>query len=131
LHASPVNVVNWWATWPAEAITGSVISELPFYRPRDPKPEGRLTHPESLYAEVARLVVEPAQLSLEDARRFADLTPQEFAAMQGPTSKLRQAEWLGHFISLFETTRRLALFVSDRPHGDRAKPSDLLVLFRL
>jgi hypothetical protein len=46
--------------------------------------------------------------------------------MQGPTSNLRQAEWLGHLIAQFETT---APAVGCRRAREGLR--DLLVLFRL
>lgn len=126
-YGAPVDVVNWWATWPAEPILGNMVSELPFNRPRDPAPGAGVTYPETLYHEISRLVVTRHQVTLEQAGRFMDVTPEELQAMKGPTSALKGIQWLAHFLALFETTRGISLHLLEK---DRTR-SDLLVLFGL
>src|SRR5262249_40075861 len=53
-HGSPVSVVGWWATWPAEPVLGHVVSERTYYSILDGDPdadEPQLTFPEALYDE--------------------------------------------------------------------------------
>lgn len=126
-YGAPVDVVNWWATWPAEPILGNIVSELPFNRPLDPAPAQGVTYPEALRPEISRLVVTRDQVTLEQAARFMDVTPQELQAMKGPTSALKGIQWLAHFLSVVETTRAISLHLLER---DRTR-SDMLVLFGL
>jgi hypothetical protein len=132
-HGSPVNVVSWWATWPAEPVLGRIVSEaLHSAPPRSGSqpPVGQLTYPEDLYGELARDIMRPDEMTLEQARLFLDLEPDAFApflARQG-TGIDRE---LTYYFSYFETTRRvvLHLFELDRARGGSA--SDTVLLFRI
>lgn len=126
----PVDVLNWWATWPAEPILGRIVSERTYHWP--PERQGlhpdRVTYPDGLYGEIAHRIMRPNEMTLEQARLFIDITPQEFEAMRaGLLRGKRIEEELPYFFSLHETTRRLALHLLER---SRAVP-DLLVLYRL
>ena len=133
----PVAVVAWWATAPADAVIGHLVSDRLYYealvsRGR-PLPEG-LTHPDGLARAAASDVVLPGQVRYEDARPFADVTPAEFEEMRRvahPSPLTGIAHELTYFLSVFETHRRLALRVLDEERKAFGTPGDLLVLFRL
>lgn len=135
-NGSPVSVVNLWATWPAEPVLGSIVSErLHFWRQADrghgPE-QGRLTFPESLQEEVRTLVVAPLDVTHEDSRPFMDVTREEFEAMKGESVK--QGTIGGEFkylYSMFETERRIALHLIESSRRRFGVPADLLVLFRI
>jgi predicted AlkP superfamily phosphohydrolase/phosphomutase/tetratricopeptide (TPR) repeat protein len=71
-----VNVVNWWATFPAEPINGVMVSERVFYqlfgiRPSLDDPAN--VSPPDLAEELLPLLVEAEDIGYDDVRRFADL----------------------------------------------------------
>jgi len=76
---SPVAVVDWWATWPAEAVLGAVVSErVHFWRQAargTPPEDAALTYPDALQAEIGGLVMAPDDVTWEDARRELSYLP--------------------------------------------------------
>jgi hypothetical protein len=130
-YGSPVSVLQWWGTWPAEPVNGYIVSERAYLsRGRDEA----VTFPAGLDAEIAPLILRREDVSLDQARRFIDLTPDEFRAMgERPHAAVgRDIESeLTAFISLFETTRRVALHLVEKGRAEFGRPTDLLVLFRI
>jgi hypothetical protein len=136
-YGLPVDVVEWWATAPAEQVRGHLVSDRAYFeelssRGRKPLPTG-LAHPPALGAEVSALIVLPDQVTLADARRFVDVTAAEFEPMrvQHPSPLTGIAHELTYFISTFESTRKIALHVMARSRRRFGRPADLLVLFRI
>jgi predicted AlkP superfamily phosphohydrolase/phosphomutase/predicted TPR repeat methyltransferase len=81
-----VSVVGWWATWPAEAVNGTIISDHLCYHflfdggfDGDAPDPGGKTFPAELLSDVAPLVTRPADLSPQDAAPFINVSPEEFA----------------------------------------------------
>jgi hypothetical protein len=136
-RGSPVSVVNWWGTWPAEPVLGDVVSERAYYhelRHRGQAAvEGGLTHPEDLYAEVAPLIVLPDDVTLADTQAFMDVSAAEFEPMRvkHPSPLTGIANEFTYFLSTFATEERLALHLIERSRRRYGQPADLLVLFRL
>lgn len=133
----PVDVVDWWATAPAESVLGHVVSDRTFFeeltsRGRRPLPAG-LTHPAALAAEASRLIVLPDQITLADARRFVDVTPAAFERMrvQHPSALTGIAHELTYFIAVFESTRKIAVDVMERSRRRFGRPATMFVLFRI
>ncbi len=133
-RGSPVDVVNFWATWPAEPVPGHVVSERAYHalvgaRARE---EG-LVFPRSLESELRSVAMRPAEVSLADAQRYMDVTAEDWSRREIRISVDSGAllEELPYFHSLYETTRRVALHLvkaGARAHGSAP---DQLVLFRL
>jgi hypothetical protein len=136
-QGSPVDVVNWWATWPAEPVLGHVVSERAYYHELLHRgrrvPADRLTHPEGLYAQIAPRIVLPEDVTLQDTRAFMDVTAEEFARMQvkHPSPLTGIAAEFTYFLSTFATNERLSLELLERSRRLYGDPADLLVLFRL
>jgi predicted AlkP superfamily phosphohydrolase/phosphomutase len=135
-YRSPLDVLNWWATWPAEPILGRMVSERVYYyrfeqRGLPPEME-RLTYPEALHAELAPLLVTPAALTYDAARSFADLTPEEFAGVKDAPFERRSfdAEFR-YFHSMFETERKIALHLIESGRDQKGWARDLMYLCRL
>jgi hypothetical protein len=137
LHGSRVSVLNWWATWPAETVLGHVVSERAYYRAVESPATAdgeRTTFPERLYGDVAKRVVRPREVTLEDARRFMDVSAGEWqpAVDSEYTAERGIVREFPYFYSLFESTRRLALFLIEAGRAEHPEAApDLLVLFRL
>jgi hypothetical protein len=133
---SPVSVLNWWATWPAEAVVGHVISERAFYQAVESRgaPGGdETTFPDRLYDDVARTVLSPEDVGIETARGYMDVSPEEWqpAALADYTGQKGIVRQFPYFYSHFESTRRLALLLAERGRVDfPSAPPDLFVLFR-
>jgi len=136
-RGSPVSVVNWWGTWPAEPILGDVVSERAYYHELlhrgQPTAERGLTYPEDLYAQVAPLIVLPDDVTLADAQAFMEITAAEFEPMRvkHPSRRTGIANEFTYFLSTFATEERLALHLLERSERRYGQPADLLVLFRL
>jgi Type I phosphodiesterase / nucleotide pyrophosphatase len=136
-QGSPVSVINWWGTWPAEPVLGEIVSERAYYhellyRGQARRPDG-LTSPEDLYAEIARRIVLPDEVTVADTRAFMDVTAEEFERMRvkHPSPLEGIAYEFTYFHSMFTTNRRLALDAIERSRRRYGRPADLFVLFRL
>jgi predicted AlkP superfamily phosphohydrolase/phosphomutase/tetratricopeptide (TPR) repeat protein len=78
--------IAWWATWPAEPVSGYLVSDrvaysLFGYEAKDADRAGA-THPPELFQEIRPRLVDDASITLEDVRRFAPVTPSEFQALR-------------------------------------------------
>jgi predicted AlkP superfamily phosphohydrolase/phosphomutase/tetratricopeptide (TPR) repeat protein len=63
------NIINWWASFPAEPIRGCVISNL-IHGSKKPQLNDHVVHPETLSEELAELVVEATELGGEQLLPF-------------------------------------------------------------
>lgn len=134
----PVSVVSWWATWPAEPLLGYMASDRLYWRPLDergaaPAPGGA-TYPESLYRELAPLVMRPDEVRLEHARAFMDVGADKFEEMKAAPLHRPQATITSefkYFYSMYQTTRRVGLALLERGGSEYSVPPDTFILFRL
>jgi hypothetical protein len=135
-HGSPSAVVNWWATWPADAMLGSLVSERVYYwrfsARGTEREDTRLTYPPELYDEIAGLVMRPDAVRYEQARPFMDVSAEEFAAMMARpfAGKTIEGEFK-YILSMFETDRRIALHLIEQTRVQYGAPADLLLLLRI
>lgn len=78
-------VVAWWATWPAEAVRGFVVSDRMAQSRWAAWTGGeraeRLTHPPALAERLADLVFDPSQPPMDEIRRLVSLDAEEEAEM--------------------------------------------------
>jgi predicted AlkP superfamily phosphohydrolase/phosphomutase len=80
-----VSVIGWWATWPAETVSGSIVSDHLCYhflfeegiKAGKGRSEGN-TYPPELEKEIAPLVVRPGDLGPADIAPFVNVSRQEF-----------------------------------------------------
>ncbi|RMG47502.1 MAG: hypothetical protein D6718_03500 [Acidobacteria bacterium] len=79
-----VDVVGWWATWPAERVNGAIVSDHFNYHftfrqglEGEDSTQGK-TYPPELLDELAPLVVTPDDIGYEQARPFIDVPREEF-----------------------------------------------------
>ena len=74
------DIVAWWATWPAEAIDGRIVSDRVAYSLFDVEAAGSgLTYPEELWHDLAPLVVPAGEVSQADLSRFVDVNERDVA----------------------------------------------------
>jgi len=75
-----VAVVGWWATWPAESVRGSIVSDhLNYHFLLDQPDSGRTlapgkTYPEELQERLVPLVTTPEEIGIETLEPFAAIT---------------------------------------------------------
>ncbi len=134
-YASPTNVVTIWPTWPAEEITGALVTERAVLWPpsRDRQPPPRLTYPESLFGEIAHLVLQTDDLDPELARRYMDVTLDELAEIRarpqsGPWDTFHQWD---RFVARHQTAEGITLHLLRTRMGRDGRPADTVVWFDL
>ncbi len=130
----PINVVDWWVTWPAEQVLGSVDSETLYYRPLDPqfRSAGRATYPEDLARRLRPDIVGADDVRIEEVRRFLPATPEEWQEWRRRPAGQRSIEaQIGYFLAVTESDRRVALRLTREGQDRFGQPPDLMVLFRL
>lgn len=132
---SPIAVVDWWATWPAEPVLGAVVSDRVHYwrlaERGHPPEDSDLTYPEDLEEEVRELIVPPSRVTIAQARPFMDLSPGEFEHMMAQPFRGKTVESeFKYLYSMYETDRRLGLHVIERTRRQYGVPADLMVLCR-
>jgi hypothetical protein len=81
-HGDSVGVIGWWATWPAEPVSGYVVSDRTPYTRMEAtlgadEPRAHEVFPAELTAEVRALVRAPDAITAEDVRRFLPLSDEE------------------------------------------------------
>ena len=122
-------VVDWWVTWPAEPHVGYMVSDRLYYRPKD---SVLLSSPESLREEIDPLVLRPEQVTLDHARRFADLTDDEWRKARAGEADPKSFEaQFPHFWSTHESDRRVTLHLIDKARQHYGRTPDVMVLLRL
>lgn len=107
----PVGLVNWWFSWPAEAVHGFVATErINYWRwihkvGREQVMEG-LTHPPGLYDELKDLIFPPESVTPEIIRRFMDVTDEEIERMRTVSYEIHRLQSEFKFIYAADETYR-------------------------
>jgi len=105
-----VGVVGWWATWPAEAVKGTIVADRvapQLVRPDTPIEAGSVSPP-ALAATVAASLVRAPELRREDLSAYVPLSAAEYRAAQ---EALRSAggrlyrDPLAHLAAIVASTR--------------------------
>ena len=95
-----VSVVGWWATWPAEAVNGTVVSDHVCYHFlfedgfEGPPPESvGNTWPREFEAEIAPLIRRPATLGPSELAPFVNVQAEELARPFSFDDELQHFRW--------------------------------------
>ncbi|HHQ47498.1 MAG TPA: hypothetical protein ENK19_01265, partial [Acidobacteria bacterium] len=78
---TPVNVVNWWATYPAEPIDGIMVSERMFYQLfgiRPPLDDPANVYPPEVLKEILPLLVSANDIGYDEVHRYAAISKAEY-----------------------------------------------------
>jgi hypothetical protein len=132
-YGAEVSVIGVWPTWPAEEITGRMVTErLPLWpaNRRGVRPE-RVTYPEALYDEISHLVVRQKDLDERIGTRFLSVTLEQLRALRSaPRSRPWDAakQWDG-FYARHETLRRSALHLLESRRTAGGPQADALMWF--
>ena len=115
-----VAVVGWWATWPAESVHGTIVSDHTCYHflftdgvSGGSGSVGMISPPER-ETELAAFIRRPGDLTLEDAARFVHVSTEEFARPFDFNDDLSHFKWA---LATAESYRRIGLHLwqHDRP----------------
>ena len=124
----PVDVVAWWATWPAERIRGHLISDRVAYSTFKISGAGAegAVFPPDYAATVDRLRVRNADITWEQASRFLHVSRPEFQAALAdprPPADLPEAkesiQVFARVLAATESYRRIALDLLKNGGADR------------
>jgi len=108
-----VGVVGWWATWPAEDVDGTVVSDrvAPQLVRDDTPVEARTVSPASQAKALAPQLVRAGSLEREDLAAYVSLTAAEWhaaqAALRAPGPRLYR-DPLAHLAAIVASTRSYA-----------------------
>jgi hypothetical protein len=98
-----VGVVNWWATWPADAVNGYVVTDRAFFKIEKGDAPDREVHPSADFARLASLA-RPAdadrarsldRFHAEAARLLAEGDPPDLEALYLPGLDIATVQQLG------------------------------------
>jgi tetratricopeptide (TPR) repeat protein len=94
-----VAVVGWWATWPAETVHGTVVSDHTCYHflfddgARGPADASGVISPASRTSEVLSLVRRPSDLTYEEITGFANVAREDFQRPFDFNDELSHFKW--------------------------------------
>ena len=103
------DAVGWWATWPAEPIAGTMVTDRVAYQLFDVDERGQVggkVYPESAWSTVQDKLVAAESITWEDIRRFVDVTREEFDRLwAGLPPERRQEDKVNHLRKIIAATR--------------------------
>jgi arylsulfatase A-like enzyme len=95
-----VSVVGWWATWPAEQVEGTLVSDHVCYHflfedgfDGPPRESAGNTWPREFEAEIAPLIRRPAELEAADLAPFVSVAAEELARPFSFDDELQHFRW--------------------------------------
>jgi tetratricopeptide (TPR) repeat protein len=105
-----VDIVAWWATWPAEPVRGHMISDRVAYSLFDvdlPHGESGITYPASYFDDVRRNLVSDGEISHDEIVRFIDVSPEQLRSARArltddPASSFRDP--INHLARILAST---------------------------
>ncbi len=102
-----VDVVGWWATWPAEAVRGTMVSDRVAYQLfdiEDGSNEGKV-HPPELWSDVQARLVSAEEIGHDELSRFVDVSPEEVDRLWNSLPpERRQENKVNHLRKILATT---------------------------
>ena len=119
-HERSIDVVGWWATWPAEKVRGAVVSDHFAYHflMEDSPPDaaggaGKVSPPE-LEPRIAPLLKRPADVTAKELSRFVTVDPAELARPFDFSDAVSHLRWAYATAETY-TAIGLKLWKEDRP----------------
>ena len=135
-NRSPVDFINWWASWPAEQVRGHTVSDRAHFWRAAAKghnvDKGYVTFPDSLLLDLAPVILRPDQVTREHALQFMKVSFDQFEEMKTtPYSHHRLKSEFKYFYSMFVSNVAISLELMDRGRREIGQPSDQFVLLRI
>jgi len=116
-----VDVVGWWATWPAENVHGTIVSDHTCYHFLFTEGVAGATtslgmiSPAEREAEIAPLVRRPGDITREEAARFVHVSADEFARPFDFNDDLGHFKWA---LATADSYRRIGRYLWQHEHPD-------------
>jgi len=131
-----VDVVAWWASWPAEPVDGVVVSDRVSYSLFGYKTEAEklpgATYPAEYISEIRDRLITDADITLDEVRKFADVTAVEFqerrAQINGGNPKKAYADPVNHLTRVLASTRNYQTITLDLL--SRGQPDLMMIYFQ-
>jgi predicted AlkP superfamily phosphohydrolase/phosphomutase/Tfp pilus assembly protein PilF len=131
-----VDVVAWWASWPAEPVNGVIVSDRVSYSlfgyQADAKSLPSATYPSDYLASLRGRLVTDGDVTLEEVRRFADLSALEFqerrAQIESTEARKAYADPVNHLTRILASTRNYQTAALDLL--SRGQPDLTMVYFQ-
>jgi len=126
------DVVGWWATWPAERLTGTIVSDAlaPQLLRVTPPTSGGIVSPPAAAAAVNARLLHPSALRYDDLARYVPLTQAEYGSAQRAFTSGEPAVFykdkLAHLAAVIAGTRTYSSVALDL--WSRERP-DLLAVY--
>ncbi|OLC56273.1 MAG: hypothetical protein AUH92_00565 [Acidobacteria bacterium 13_1_40CM_4_69_4] len=120
--------IAWWATWPAEPVNGWMVSDRVAYSlfgfvPDRSEREGA-TYPEGYFHEIRPKLVDDSAITLDEIKRFADVSPAELTALRQQVKDDPKAAYhepvnhLGKVLASAQSYQAIALDILARGQPD-------------
>jgi tetratricopeptide (TPR) repeat protein len=117
------SVVGWLATWPAEPVSGVMVTDRLAFHPFDAGATGGAAEgvvaPRERAAEIAAMMPAPAAVPFDSVSRFLAISPDAYAA--APFDAYRPGQLVGNFrrtLAAAEGYRRVCLSLLERESWD-------------
>ena len=122
-----VAIVGWWATWPAEQVNGTIVSDAlaPQLIRSTTRTDRWLLTPSSVEPRVMPRVVKAASVSMNDLASYVSVTPAQYAAIAQPSEQPAGAEGtlykdpVAHLAAVVAGTRTYSAIAQDLVQTDR------------
>jgi tetratricopeptide (TPR) repeat protein len=125
-----VAVVGWWATWPAEQVHGTIVSDAlaPQLAPQAVRTTSGLVSPVAATESVISQLVKADSLTMADLAAYIPLTPQEFdqARVALTSGRGRYDNPIAHLAEIVAGTRTYSRIAEGLAKSDRP---DLLAVY--
>ena len=114
-----VGVVGWWATHPAEEVSGFFVSDHASPLLFDNLPLSGVAYPTSLEPGIARVVARDGKVTAEELTAFVDVPQQEIArALSSGAGMEDPIVALARIVAATRVYQRIARDLYDREHPD-------------
>src|SRR5258706_9511893 len=117
-----VSVIGYWATWPAETVNGSIVSDHLCYHflfeDSFRKPSTMTTgnpSPPELEAEIAPLVERPGDVTRDQIAKFVDVSDEEFSRPFNFKDPLGHFKWA---LATADSYRKIGLHLWSKERPD-------------
>jgi tetratricopeptide (TPR) repeat protein len=105
------DIVGWWATWPAEPVLGTMVSDRVAYQlfdftEREGERDRGKVHPEEAWPAIRDRLTSAESVGCDDVRRFVDLPCEEIERRWSSLpAERRQEDRVNHLRKILATTR--------------------------
>lgn len=119
-----VAIVGWWATWPAEQVNGTIVSDAlaPQLTRASSGSDRWLVSPPSIESRVLSKAVRPGSLTVDDLNAYVPVTREQYAAVVQPraagSGKL-YSDPIAHLAAVVAGTRTYGAIAQELARADR------------